>query len=147
MNQDNVISALIQQLDCYQRLAKLGQVQREHVQQGDAESLLGVLQQRQEVLHELGLIHATLAPIRHDWPGFIAALPATRRPAVEKALREARTLLEEITRSDQDDVMLLQQRKLNLGRQINQASSSRQVNRAYATAAYGKRPANMDVSR
>ena len=48
---------------------------------------------------------------------------------------------------DQDDVMLLQQRKINLGKQITGASASRQVNRAYASAAYGKRNSQMDVSK
>ena len=37
--------------------------------------------------------------------------------------------------------------KLNLGRQINQASAARQVNRNYAASAYGTRPARLDVQR
>ena len=36
------------------------------------------------------------------------------------------------------DALLLQQRKLNLGREISQASSARQLNRSYAAAAYGR---------
>ncbi|MDB5305421.1 MAG: hypothetical protein JWM97_2970, partial [Phycisphaerales bacterium] len=43
--------------------------------------------------------------------------------------------------------LVLQQRKLNLGRQINQASAARQVNRNYAASAYGRAPSQMDVQR
>ena len=47
--------------------------------------------------------------------------------------------------ADRNDAMVLQQRKLTLGRQINQASAARTLNRNYAAAAYGTRPARMDV--
>ena len=62
-------------------------------------------------------------------------------------LADTRRLLEQITTADKDDVLVLQQRKLNLGRQINQASAAKQVNRNYAAAAYGPRQSRMDISR
>jgi len=43
--------------------------------------------------------------------------------------------------------MVLQQRKLNLGREINRASASRRLNMKYAAAAYGQRPAALDVQQ
>ena len=46
-----------------------------------------------------------------------------------------------------NDALVLQQRKLNLGRQINQASAARQVNRNYAAAAYGPRQSKVDVQK
>ena len=46
---------------------------------------------------------------------------------------ETRRLLEEITTSDRNDAMVLQQRKLNLGKQITLAKSANQINRNYAT--------------
>ena len=58
-----------------------------------------------------------------------------------------RQLLEQITAADKDDVLVLQQRKLNLGRQINQATAAKRVNRNYAAAAYGPRASTMDVQR
>ena len=60
---------------------------------------------------------------------------------------ETRRLLEQITTADQNDALVLQQRKLNVGKQINQASGARQVNRNYAAAAYGNRQSRMDVQR
>ena len=65
----------------------------------------------------------------------------------EKLLAEARVLLARITAADRDDAMVLQQRKLNLGRQIKAAATARAVNRNYATAAYGARPSTMDMQR
>ena len=62
-------------------------------------------------------------------------------------MAEARRLLEQITTADRNDTMVLQQRKLNLGKQISAATTARQVNRTYAAAAYGRRQPTMDVQR
>jgi len=62
-------------------------------------------------------------------------------------LSESKLLLQRITEADRDDAIVLQQRKLNLGRQIKAAAAARQVNRNYATAAYGNRQPSMDLQR
>jgi hypothetical protein len=56
-------------------------------------------------------------------------------------------LLEQITAADRDDALVLQQRRLNIGKELRQATSARQVNRMYGVAAYGQRPPRMDVKR
>lgn len=148
---DSILAALEAQLACYERLAKLAESQREHVQQGSAEALLRLLQDRQAVLDDLARLEQVVAPARRQWAAFTGGLSDDRRAHAEALVRRCRQLLEQITRSDQDDVMILQQRKLNVGRQISQASATRQVNRAYAATAYGS-PAGaaagrMDVSQ
>ena len=144
---DPIIDALHGQVDCYRRLSKLAEMQHEHVQQGRTEQLLEVLRSRQEVLDQLSALERVVAPAKRQWAAFAGALPAAGRAEAERLLAETRRLLEAITAADCNDVMVLQQRKLNLGRQINQASSARQVNRNYAAAAYGKRAPVMDVQQ
>ena len=72
---------------------------------------------------------------------------AELRGKADALLAETRRLLEQITTADRNDALVLQQRKLNLGRQINMASAARQVNRKYSAAAYGSRQPNMDIQR
>jgi hypothetical protein len=142
-----IIEALHGQVDCYRRLAKLAGLQHDHVQQGRTEQLIDVLQHRQEVLDQLAALERVVAPAKKHWAEFIDSLHAGLRSEAERLLAETRRLLQEITAADCDDVLVLQQRKLNLGRQINQAASARQVNRNYAAAAYGKRAPVMDVQQ
>jgi hypothetical protein len=52
-------------------------------------------------------------------------------------LAETKSLLMQITQADQDDVLLLQQRKLNVGKQIAATSQAKVVNHRYAASAYG----------
>ena len=144
---DPIIDALHGQVDCYRRLSKLAALQHDHVQQGRTEQLLEVLGQRQEVLDGLAALERVVAPAKKQWQQYVASLAPGARAEAEDLLAETRRLLESITAADCNDVLVLQQRKLNLGRQINQASSARQVNRTYAAAAYGKRAPAMDLQQ
>ena len=141
------MSALEEQVECYRRLAKLAEAQHEHVQQGQTESLLQVLFQRQEVVDRLSVLEAEVGPARRRWEEFAASLEGSARAKAKSLLAEARRLLEQITAADRNDALVLQQRKLSLSRQITQAAAAKQVNRTYAAAAYGARPPRMDVQR
>jgi hypothetical protein len=144
---DSTLAALEEQVTCYRRLAKLAELQHVHVQQGQTEELLEVLQKRQEVLNDIGRLEGVVGPQKKQWGAYLGGLDAGERVRAETSLAETRRLLEEITGADRNDALVLQQRKLNLGRQINQASAAKQVNRNYAAAAYGPRQSRMDVSR
>ena len=141
-----VLEALAKQVACYRRLAKLAEIQHQHVQHGQVEGLIEVLNLRGEVLAEVGVLEKVVAPAKKRWGAFVGELPAERRSAAEEMLADTRRLLEQITSADKDDVLVLQQRKLNLGRQITQAGTARTINRNYAASAYGKPPVRVDVS-
>jgi len=144
----DILPALEEQLACYRRLARLAEAQHDHVQQNRTEELLDVLSRRQCVLDELTSLDPVISPVKKQWASFVAGLDDEVRVRAENLMNEARTLLEAITTSDRNDAMVLQQRKLNLGKQINQASSARQMNRNIATSAYGaSRTTNLNVKR
>ena len=142
---DVLIQALEEQVACYRRLAKLAEQQHEHVQHAQTEQLLEVLGRRQEVLEEVARLEREIAPARRKWSEYAAGLAAPRRQRAESLLGETRRLLEQITAADRDDALMLQQRKLNLGKQISAARTAGQVNRHYAAAAHGVRASRVDV--
>ena len=144
---DTILAALTQQVCCYRRLAKLAEIQHEHVQNSRTEQLLEVLSQRQEVIEQIAEFERSLAPAKRRWSETVGALQPDSRAGAEQLLAEARRLLEKITIADRNDALVLQQRKLNLGRQINTATAARQINRNYALAAYGAPASSMDVRR
>jgi DNA repair photolyase len=142
---DPVIAALQEQVTCYQRLAKLAEQQHEHVQQSSTEALLDVLARRQEVLDQVSRLEQTIVVAKRRWGEYVGGLRSEERAQAERLMGETRRLLEEITAADRNDALILQQRKLNLGKQISQASAAKQVNRSYAAAAYGTKVSRMDV--
>ena len=144
-NTDPVLDALGEQVGCYRRLAKLAQIQHEHVRQSRTEQLLEVLQSRAQVIEQMSHYDRIVAPARQRWNDYLAGLDPENRAKAESLLSETRSLLEQITSADRDDALVLQQQKLSLGRQINKTSSARQINRTYGIAAYGQKPSRMDV--
>jgi hypothetical protein len=136
---DAILTALQEQVECYRRLAKLAEIQHDHVQQGRTEQLLEVLAWRQQVLEQVAACERTIAPAKRQWGDYIAGLESGTCAEAEMLLAETRRLLEQITTADRNDALVLQQRKLSLGTQINKANAARQVNRSYAAAAYGAR--------
>ena len=147
MARDEVIEALSRQVNCYRRLAKLAELQHVHVQQSQTEALLDVLAKRQQVLTEIAAIEQQVAPSKRRWSAYVATLDGADRAEAESLLAESRRLLEQITTADRNDAMVLQQRKLNVSREMNQAQAARAVNRNYATAAYGRTAATLNVQR
>jgi len=144
---ESIVQALEDQVGCYRRLAKLAELQHAHVQQNQTEALLEVLRTRQTLLEQISALEHLIAPAKRQWSSFVLGMDGDGRARAESLLAETRRLLEQITAVDQQDALILQQRKLNLGRQINQAAAARQVNRSYAAAAYGPRPPRMNVQR
>ena len=147
MANEAVIDALEEQVGCYQRLAKLAHIQHEHIQQSQTDALLEVLKSRQAVLDEIERLERTVGPVKQTWANFVGELQGPSRGRAEALLAEARALLKEITDCDRNDVLVLQQRALNLGKQINQASAARRVNGKYGAAAYGATQSRMDLHR
>jgi hypothetical protein len=145
--QDPIITALHEQVGCYQRLAKLAELQHEHVQQSATEALLELLSRRQEVLNHVSRLEQVIVVAKKRWGDYVTGLRSDQRIQAEKLLAETKRLLEEITTADRNDALILQQRKLNLGKQISQHTTARQVNRNYATAAYGTTVSRMDVKQ
>jgi hypothetical protein len=147
MNNDPIIFALQQQVVCYQKLAKLAELQHQHVQKGETDELLNVLQRRQEVLDQISAFERIIVPAKRGWADYLATLDSDQRLTAETLLGETRRLLEQITAADRNDTIVLQQRKLNLGKQINKTTVAKTVNKTYAAAAYGTRRSSVDIQQ
>jgi len=136
----SVLDALEQQVKCYQRLAKLAIQQHEFVRQSQTEELLSLLARRQTELDQIQTLEQTIALAKRNWSDYLPTLANDQRERAQKLMDQTRRLLEEITMADKDDALLLQQRKIDVGRQLAKATVGARVTRSYAAAAYAKQP-------
>src|SRR5262245_50604552 len=127
MGKDEVIQVLEDQVACYRRLAKLTELQHVHVQQEQPDALMDVLTARQSMVDRIMQLEQQLAPVRRDWNGFIGGIAQDLRDRARALMAETLSLVEQITIADQNDALVLQQRKLNVGKQIHQARAARKV--------------------
>jgi len=147
MQNDPILEALEQQVGCYRRLAKLADMQHEHVRQSATEDLLAVLSQRQQVLDQVANLEQAILPAKRRWSDYIGGLPESDRRIAQGLMAESRQLLEQITSADRNDALVLQQRKIEVGRSLRQNALAKQVNRSYATSSYAVRQSSMDMQR
>jgi len=144
---DEALAALHEQADCYRRLSKLAEAQHDHIEQSRTDALLEVLRLRAGEVERIGQLEALVAPLRRAWTEATANWSVEQRVSAESIIAEIRLLLERINASDRSDSLILQQRKLSVGRELRQAGAAREVNRSYAASAYGKPAPRMDVQR
>jgi hypothetical protein len=146
MNDDPVLNALEQQVSCYRALAKLADQQHEHVRQSRTEDLLSVLSQRQQVLDQVAELEQAILPAKRRWNDYLGGLGEEQRSKAQGLMAESRKLLEQITSADRNDAMVLQQRKIEVGRALRHNAAARSANRSYAATAFNPRP-SMDIQR
>lgn len=148
MDATTILDDCCAQVDWYGKLLKLAQLQHALVEQERTDDLLVVLDRRQRIVEQLTLIEGRLRPVKLEWHAIAQTIDSPSRTAIEEKFAAARDLLAEITRSDQDDALLLQQRKIAVGQQLKRTNVGQQINRGYAANAYGAGVGNrMDVSR
>ena len=147
MNWDEILEAMRRELECYRSLAKLASTQHQCIQDSRSAELLVVLGKRQEFLKEIAQLRQKTVIARRNWGEFIAALAQDNRGEAESLNDQTRELIEQIAAADREDTLAMQQKKLEVGRKINQAASARKFNRAYAAAAYGQGKPGLDIHR
>jgi hypothetical protein len=128
--------AVAAQLGHYRKLRALARLQRQAVRDGDERKLLAVLADRQEVVDAALALEPDLAAAKR-------AVPNVPKPIAD-GLREIRDLLAAITEGDQQDALLMQQRKAGIGRELRKNIKVGGATRAYAAAAYARR--SVDVT-
>ena len=147
-NISHATTSLTEQLTLYRKLQKLCEKQRQCVEQNQIDAFIEILASRAEILQEIARLEHEVAPLKRDWPAAAATMDGGSREQVADMLAETKALLEQITQADQDDVLLLQQRKLNVGKQIAATTAARKVNTRYAAAAYaGSNGSKLNVQK
>jgi hypothetical protein len=147
MNAQQILADLAAQADWYSKLLKLAYLQHALIEQERTDDLLVVLERRNLIVEQLSLIEQRLKPIKLNWAEVSAKMSGDDQVRVRAAFSEVRDLLGQITQADQDDTMLLNQRKISVGQQLRATNAGLQTNRRYAAGAYAGVGSRMDVSR
>ncbi len=146
MDVEQINTDVSAQIDLYAKLLRLCELQHTLIEQERTDDLMVVLQRRQAIVEALGAIEQRLRPIKQEWPSVAGTIESATRAELEGKFARSRDLLMQITQADQDDALVLQQRKISVGRQLRATTSGKLTNRNYAAAAYATPGGRMDVS-
>ncbi|MBI1369502.1 MAG: hypothetical protein GC162_12720 [Planctomycetes bacterium] len=130
-----LISLLEQQQRIYEQLTDLSRKQTQLVSTGDAEPLLTVLGQRQQLIDQLTRLNSRVEPYKQDWPALWAQLDRMTQARVQQLISTVQSLLDAIVEQDEKDRAALSAQRMQIVGDIQQVRRGSAVNRAYGAPA------------
>jgi hypothetical protein len=142
---DNFIADLTQQKSLYEQLLKLSMRQRDFIAGDRVDELLNLLQQRQSLIEQAGQIENRVKPIKLEWAAVSQSIDEASKQHVQNILAESRDLLGQLAQRDSDDSLVMQQKKLDVRKQIQGTQQQTQVAKHYAAGAYASSRSQINV--
>lgn len=134
----NLVSSLIdlleQQLAILRQLSDQVEIQTAAVADGETESLLGVLAQRQQVIDRLEKINGDLSPFRNNWDQIWAGLDEAEQTQVSPLVQEVHQLLDQVLAADEKDRKKLEAAKNQVAADLVRLAQSGEATAAYKGA-------------
>jgi len=132
-----LITLLESQQKIYAQLNELSQKQSELVTAGDAEPLLSLLGQRQQLIDQLTQINGRIDPYKKDWPALWPQLDRGVQARIQQLINQVQKLLDQIVEQDEKDRVALSSQRQQLASDIQKVRQGSAVNRAYGRPAEG----------
>lgn len=129
-----LVELLDQQRAIYQQLRDLSEQQSRLVAEGDAESLLTLLNQRQALIDRLLQINERIEPYKQRWSEFWSGLDEARQGEIRERMDAVQSLLDGIMAQDEKDREALAAQRSKVSEQLGQVNRGASVNRAYGQA-------------
>lgn len=126
-----LISLLEQQLRLFEHLAELSDRQQGLVDDGQAEQLLALLAQRQQLIDHLDTVNGELEPYRNQWDQFWPGLEDSQRQRIGPLIEQAQQLLERIMQADDRDRGRLESAKIEVAAELSQVNQARAARDGY----------------
>lgn len=126
-----LIRLLDQQRAIYVKLCELGRTQTQLVAGGEAQPLLHILAQRQNLIDRLVEISTSLEPYKNDWSRVWSAFDAPTQVRVGGLIDHVQDLLNQVLQQDRRDRDALMGHRDRLAVQMNTLRRGHSVHRAY----------------
>lgn len=122
---------LDQQTELYQRLDALAQQQSTHIENGEAEQLIGVLAQRQIVIDEIARLNEELRPVQESWSASSANLSESDREQIRRRTEALGELIHSIGKRDEADRARLERHRDAVRGELRNSNQAKSAAAAY----------------
>lgn len=128
---NRLVELLERQTALFTQLEALGERQAALIADGEAETLLTLLAQRQQFIDRLQVVNTDLDPYRRRWPEVWAALDEANQTRVGTLVRQAQDILEKVMANDERDRRRLQSAQQQVATELGQVQQSNTARQAY----------------
>jgi len=132
---EEVLRLLEEQAELYEQLASLAGRQRTLITTENAEPLLELLAERQQLTSRIARLADRLKPVREQWPAYRDRLAPAQQQRADHLLLSVQQRLDRVMASDEQDAKLLMARKEAAAGVLRGTHASRAALAAYQTPA------------
>ena len=131
----------------YVQLRDLSEQQRNALEDGSTQDLLGVLAQRQSVLDDLSEITRNLTASGEQWNQRLDELPDSERDELRRLVAEVQRLAEQVMQRDEHDQLQLRGMRQRVGGELRGLHAGHTAANAYRGHGAGPQPASHRTPR
>lgn len=140
---DRLAALIRKQQSLYEQLDELSQSQREMIDSGKTDALLGVLGQRQGLVEQIVEASEQLEVYRANWDELVESMPDATRNDVRRRMERLGELMKSIADRDSDDRVALDRQRGRVGEDAKSVRAGGSAMRAYG-ATSGATPKYQD---
>ncbi len=129
-----------EKLSLCRRLDALSKGQRSLIERGDADGLLALLAERQDLLGRLRALQEAMAPYRARWESLMGSLPAEEANAIRQRIDALAQLVRDILQRDDSDRRALDARRSAVMESLKSLGAGKNAVAAYSGAAANSPP-------
>lgn len=130
---EEVLRLLEEQAKLYEQLASLAGRQRTLITTDNAEPLLGLLAERQQLTVRIARLAEQFKPVREQWQTYRASLAPAQQQRADELLLSVQRRLDLVMASDEQDAKLLMARKEATAGALQGTQARRTALAAYQT--------------
>lgn len=132
---NQLIAGLLEEKKCYASILGLAKRQCEAIQKDNADALMKILREKQDIMAGISSREKIIAPIRAEWAVLKQSASAGQVLAVENAIKEIRELLEQVIKEEDSSRDVIKSKKEKVADTISKIQRGKKVNDAYSQSA------------
>ena len=128
---EKLLEGFARQRELYEKMVEVTREQNRRIESNEVDALLKVLENKNQLLREIGDIETGAAPLRRQWNEAYKEMDAETVKRVEIGIGGTKEVLQSLLKLEEDGREMMERQRGTAGDQIRQIQQKRKVRNAY----------------
>ncbi len=128
---EKLLEGFAQQRELYEKMVEVTREQNRRIESNEVDALLKVLENKNQLLREIGDIETGAAPLRRQWNEAHEEMDAETVKRVETGIGGTKEVLQALLKLEEEGREMMERQRGTAGDQIRQIQQKRKARNAY----------------
>ena len=128
---EKLLEGFARQRELYEKMVEVTREQNRRIESNEVDALLKVLENKNQLLREIGDIETGAAPLRRQWNEAYKEMDAETVKRVETGIGGTKEVLQALLKLEEEGREMMERQRGTAGDQIRQIQQKRKVRNAY----------------